>query len=87
MNEEIKTIKHLHYDLEMEITNPDLIDRDFVFNAIQRQIPQKPKEYPYAAGQCPSCDAVFDFDWETKPKFCGNCGQKLQWESDGEKTE
>lgn len=51
---------------------------------IEKQIPKKPKDYPFSDGQCPSCDAVFDYDWLPKPKFCGNCGQKLDWESEVE---
>lgn len=66
------------------VTDLYLIDRDFIRAAIKKQIPKKPKDYPFSAGQCPSCDAVFEFDWEPKSKYCQNCGQKLNWESEVE---
>lgn len=46
---------------------------------IEKQIPQKPKDHPFSDGQCPSCNAVFDYDWKPKPEYCQNCGQKLDW--------
>ena len=40
--------------------------------------PQKVKHYQYYAGQCPRCKAVFLDD---STGYCGNCGQKLDWNS------
>lgn len=83
MREATQTIKHLHYDLEMEITNPDLIDRDFVLNAIKRQIPQKPAWNVTKYGEsryCPTCNQMVSGG---KTPYCAECGQKLDWESEG----
>jgi rRNA maturation endonuclease Nob1 len=48
-------------------------------SALEKQIPKKPKDYPLSDGQCPTCNAVFDYDWKPKSKFCQNCGQRLDW--------
>ena len=48
--------------------------------ALERIIPKKPKEYPLSDGKCPCCDAVFDYDWKPKSKYCQNCDQALDWE-------
>ena len=47
--------------------------------ALEKQIPKKPKECPLADGRCPSCNAVFDYDWKPKSKYCDSCGQALDW--------
>lgn len=47
--------------------------------ALEMQIPKKPKDHPLSDGQCPSCNAVFDYDWKPKSKYCQNCGQALDW--------
>lgn len=56
---------------------------EFAVSALEKQIPKKPKAYPLSDGQCPSCNAVFDYDWKPKSKYCQNCGQALDW-SDNE---
>lgn len=43
--------------------------------AIEKQIPYKPKWYKDFPGQC-KCGAIFI---DKFAKYCGNCGQKLDW--------
>ena len=43
----------------------------------------KPETRYFGNGRCPNCDAVF---MDKSTRFCGNCGQALDWdggESDG----
>ena len=54
----------------------------FVVSALEKQIPKKPKDHPLSDGKCPCCNAVFDYDWKPKSKFCQNCGQALDWGDD-----
>ena len=42
---------------------------------IKKQMPYKPKRYEGFPGQC-RCGAVF---LDKSTKYCGNCGQKLDW--------
>ena len=53
-----------------------------VVSALEKQIPKKPKDHPLSDGKCPCCNAVFDYDWKPKSKFCQNCGQALDWGDD-----
>lgn len=36
----------------------------------------KPETRYYGNGRCPNCDAVF---MDKSTRFCGNCGQALDW--------
>lgn len=53
--------------------------------AVEKQIPKKPKDYPLSDGQCPSCNAVFEYDWRPKSRFCQNCGQALDWSENNDR--
>lgn len=46
--------------------------------ATRKQIKMKPKPENryYGNGICPTCNAVF---LDKSTKFCGNCGQALDW--------
>lgn len=46
--------------------------------ALEKQIPKKPlpEEKIYGNGICPSCGAYF---LDKSTKYCGNCGQALDW--------
>ena len=49
--------------------------------ALEKQIPKKPlpdNRY-FGNGKCPNCNAVF---MDKSTKYCGNCGQALDWEQD-----
>lgn len=48
--------------------------------ALKKQIPYKPAPYQQYCGKC-RCGAVF-LDKHTK--YCGNCGQALDWEDKNE---
>lgn len=50
-------------------------------NAIEKQVPKKPKtDDRYIMYICPCCN---DFI-KVSHNYCTNCGQKLDWESDEE---
>jgi hypothetical protein len=65
--------------VENGIETKIVLNEKAVLNALEKQIPKKPKDYPLSDGQCPSCNAVFDYDWKAKSRFCQNCGQALDW--------
>ena len=46
-----------------------------LLEAIEKQMLFKPKRYIGYPGQC-KCGAVF---LDISSKYCGNCGQKLDW--------
>ena len=46
-----------------------------ILEAIEKQTLYKPKRYTGYPGQC-KCGAVF---LDKSSKYCGNCGQKLDW--------
>lgn len=43
----------------------------------------KPETRYYGNGRCPNCDAVF---MDKSTRFCGNCGQALDWSESKCKT-
>ena len=47
--------------------------------AVERQVPKKPNPDTkfYGFGFCPTCNACF---MDKSTNYCGNCGQKLDWE-------
>lgn len=54
---------------------------DAAEKAIEKQIPKKPlsdNEY-YLEGICPTCGVHF---LDKGTKYCGNCGQALNWEDE-----
>ena len=63
--------------------------RDMAINALEKQIPKKPKEYEDKFYACPICGNVLLHKWkkyntELMNKsnglpYCLNCGQKLDW--------
>ena len=55
-----------HFEMEVYIA---------LLEAIKKQMLYKPKWYKGFPGQC-RCGAVF---LDKKSKYCGNCGQKLDW--------
>jgi hypothetical protein len=46
--------------------------------AHKKQIPYTPKPYKNWDGQC-KCGVIFT---DKKTNYCGNCGQKLDWEDE-----
>ena len=47
--------------------------------ALEKQIPKKPLPYKGYEGQCPECGVVY---LDRLTGYCGNCGQKLFWETE-----
>ena len=66
--------------------------RDMAINALEKQIPKKVKIEQWIYTKC-DCgyefskhhgDGYYSIPLENKTKYCPNCGQKLNWESDEE---
>ena len=51
--------------------------------ALKKQIPEKllPEQHYYGIGKCSRCGVIFTDDGA---KYCGNCGQALDWEEGGD---
>ena len=77
-NEEKEALKKLD-----EILISDYRLKLVLKSALEKQITKKPKDHPLSDGKCPCCNAVFDYDWKPKSKFCQNCGQALDWGDSG----
>ena len=66
----------------IEKTISDIIERQdkvdqyiTIIDALCKQLPYTPRQYPGYAGQC-VCGAIF---LDKSTDYCGNCGQKLNW--------
>lgn len=68
----IKNTKELESQVEFQ---------NKIVKAVEKQIPKKPlpEERYYGIGKCPNCSAVF---LDKSTKYCGNCGQALDWSDD-----
>ena len=54
-------------------------------NALEKQIPKKPRFYAHNY-YCSVCDSLVgnnEFEWK-RFKYCDNCGQKLDWSDEDE---
>lgn len=49
---------------------------DTAIYALKKQVPQKPISCKQYRGLCPCCG---EFLAKESGKYCGNCGQKLDW--------
>lgn len=71
--------------IKAEETHEREIDRhkafDLAISALEKQIPKKPLPYKGYEGQCPECGVVY---LDRLTGYCGNCGQKLFWETENE---
>ena len=58
---------------------------DMAINALEKQIPKKPRFYAhnYYCSVCNSLVGNNEFEWK-RFKYCDTCGQKMNWESDEE---
>lgn len=54
-----------------------------IIEALEKQIPEKllPEQHYYGIGKCSRCGVVFTDD---TTKYCGNCGQAIDWGEGGE---
>lgn len=81
--EELKEREDCGCDLEMQVESEKI-----KLEALEKQIPKKviKTEYRNIKGNyltsCPNCRSqLFDFE---KTKYCGECGQKLDWSVENE---
>ncbi len=58
-----------------------VLNKAAILEALEKQTPQAPlpEERYYGNGKCPRCGVVF-IDKSTR--YCGNCGQALDWRTD-----
>lgn len=63
-------LMQMHYGMDKDLRYKIAI------KALEKQIPFRPEHYKGFYGQC-KCKAVF---LDKLTKYCGNCGQKLDWE-------
>lgn len=92
-NEAIEKLKNMRLFMQIEdksndckFTEDDYKANEMAIQALEKQIPKKPVNYDKHYYKCPCCnedleidnDMLFVYD-EEPPKFCINCGQKLDW--------
>ena len=62
---------------------------DISIDALDKQIPKKPKAEKYMYGKtynCPSCNIFVGYESDLSlPKYCKCCGQALDWGVENEK--
>ena len=62
------------------VTNVDAPVLEMAINALEKQIPKKPRFYAHNY-YCSVCDNLVgnnEFEWQ-RFKYCDNCGQKIDW--------
>lgn len=79
-----KTGKWDKYEPYMTIECPEENDYEFLKTAIEKQVFKKPLKESLADYGCPTCGAYINFDGlngnvEHAPKYCSECGQRLDW--------
>jgi predicted RNA-binding Zn-ribbon protein involved in translation (DUF1610 family) len=72
------------YEPYMTIECPEEKDYEFLQTAIAKQVFKEPLKESLADYGCPTCGAYINFDGlngniEHAPKYCSECGQRLQW--------
>lgn len=71
-----EVFKGFHLDIEEKMN----ISCDMAINALEKQIPKKPKDryktnYVWDSAYCPICNCGITARWG----YCQCCGQKLDW--------
>ena len=76
----------INYDKENKICDVYLLDKSFVKNALEKQIPKKVIKQGKYSFVCPYCKQDLGIEQEdisvydmTPPKHCEHCGQALDW--------
>ena len=76
--------------------NGDMPYCDLVYKSLKKRLPMKPIKISYKIKElfnfcCPKCKKSIVYkangDWMMAgkpPKYCGECGQALDWSGDGE---
>ena len=77
------------YEPYMTIDCPEEKDYEFLETALAKQTLKKPLKESLADYNCPTCGAHINFDGlngkiEHAPKYCSECGQRLDWREDHE---
>lgn len=80
-----KTGKWDKYEPYMTIECPEEKDYEFLQTAIAKQVSKEPLKESLADYGCPTCGAYINFDGlngkiEHAPKYCSECGQRIDWE-------
>lgn len=67
---------------------------DMAIQALEKQIPQNPKEYEDKYYACPACGNIVLHKWEKYPyklmvksnglPYCLGCGQRLDWRDEND---
>ena len=71
-------------------------DADRIIEALEKQIPKKPKCYEDKFIHCPSCGIGIGYKWECYPSkvndysyihHCYGCGQKIDWGNEDDRAD
>lgn len=82
-----------HYDetLGYNLTSDDFEWLEKAKQALEKQIPKKPKERHsikfrdcYNDGECPVCEATYSDCLSDTPLYCSQCGQRFDWGDENE---
>ena len=91
MNKESESLTYLvelALDGEKEIHHSKIFDsEEIILNAIKRNEPMQPTKHESGVFECPCCgesSPLYYNDNLSKPNFCGECGQALDWSSSNE---
>ena len=98
-NEAIEKLKNMRLYMQIEdknndckFTEDDYKANEMAIQALKKQIPKKVKIEQWIYTKC-DCgyefskhhgDGYYSIPLENKTKYCPNCGQKLNWESEEE---
>ena len=65
------------------VSDLTVLNKAAILEAIEKQIPKAPlpEDRYYGNGKCPRCAVVF---LDKSTRYCGNCGQALDWSVDDE---
>lgn len=79
-----QAIDHYWYGISHDIfSEPVTSYAQLSIDALEKQIPQKVINEGYFYGythRCPACNShVDEGSYGTKPKYCNECGQALDW--------
>lgn len=82
----IETIKVALAEVEWNYPFDYTLAFEETIKLLEKQIPKKPfvkkyaEEYGYWIWKCPNCGD----EWAFRYNYCHNCGQKIDWNNEGE---
>lgn len=67
--------------VEHGISTEYLLNEKAIISALEKQIPKKLRVDDEGWLCCPKCDETFKLhnQYHEKNRYCGNCGQKIDW--------